>query len=431
MVGGQQYSSHVLIVLHGAHIPEGGPAGSLGTDDMGSPASMAAGSGSGSGSGSGEPVTPAAGGAASEATPGGDHRSPSFAGSASGGAGDCTTVVARLHPEEQQAAVTIDSIVLRLHSAGWEGAVQCLHTYAVLAEGMQPMVLPLAAACAASPLGGRPAPAKPVGAAPKQPAAAEEQGGSAAVQLHLQSLLIELLADEDPQQMSSADSGSWGGAEALVPAAALQTELQLSAELAADGGSRVHLLLPGLLLSVGAVSPAAAAAPPPALLGLPLADALIGLHHLELSLVSQQQHRQLQPAATTAEGSVLVGAARQVSVGASLVQASLWAQPRNLCAAAALAGHAQALAASLATHLPLQSDVDVGASVDQVGQVSAGRGVHMMLRCRFRPLSGAPVGFSGAVSPWETCNAAPPFPLSVRLGQLGTRARKAGPARCS
>jgi hypothetical protein len=199
-----------------------------------------------------------------------------------------------------------------------------------------------------------------------QPAAvAEEQGGGAAVRLHLQSLLVELLADEEAQTSSSTDSGSWGADEALVPAAALQAELQLSAELAPDGSSRVHLLLPGLLLSVGAVSASAAAAAPPALLGLTLGDALVGLHSLELSLVSQQQHRHLQPAATTAEGSVLVGAARQVSVGATLVQASLWAHPRNLCAAAALAGHAHALAASLAAHLPLQGDVDGGASAAQ------------------------------------------------------------------
>lgn len=364
MLGGQQYTSHVLMVLHGAHSLEGSSApGSLATDEMGSPGSMA-GSGGSSGGG-GEPATPTADG---EATPGGDHRSPSFAGSATGAAGGCTTVTAQLLPQQQQAVVSIDSIVLRLHAAGWEGAVQCLHTYAVLAQQAQRQYAAAAAARAASPLGVHPAPAKAAGAGNKQPVATAEgePGSSAAVRLHLQSLLVEVLADEEPQLYSSADSGSWGGGESLVPAAAMQAELQLSAELAADGSSRVHMLLPGLLLSVGAVSPAAAAAPPPALLGLPLGDALVGLHRLELSLVSRQQHRQLQPAATTAEGSVLVGAAHQVSVGASLMQASLWAHPRNLCAAAALAGHAQALAASLAAHLPLRGDVKAGASVEQV-----------------------------------------------------------------
>lgn len=366
--GGQQYASQVLVVLHGGQGAEGSLApGSLGTDDMGSPASMAADSQSGGGSGSGEPATPAG------ATPGGDHRSPSFAGSASGAAGGCTTVTAQLLPEQQQAAISIDSIVLRLHAAGWEGAVQCLHTYAVMAQQAQRQYAAAAAARSASPLGVRPAPPKAPSAGATQPAAAaEEQGSCAAVRLHLQSLLVELLADEEPQLHSSADSGSWGEDESLVPAAALQAQLQLSADLAADGSSRVHLLVPGLLLSVGAVSPATAAAPPPALLGLPLADALVGLHRLELSLVSQQQHRQLQPAATAAEGSVLVGAARQVSVGASLAQASLWAHPRNLCAAAALAGHAQAVAASLAAHLPLQGDVEAGASAEQQVRGRAG-----------------------------------------------------------
>lgn len=290
-------------------------------------------------------------------------RSPSLAGGGGEDVGDRTLVSAQLAPDQQRASVAVGALALRLHSSGWEDAVQCLHTYTVLAEQAQRQYAAAAQARAASPDGARPAaPAPAPAAAPPPP-----PGGSMAVRLHVRCLVLEVLADAElPPLRGSMDSASWDSTLSLVPACILRAQLQLEAAAAPDCGSRVQASVPGLLVLVGAVPAALVMASPAEPLELPLSDALLGLHRLELSLVSQQQHRQLQPAATTADGKVVLGDAHQVSVGASLAHASLWAQPRNLCAAAALAGHAQALAARLAEVLPL-ADLEPAGPAEQVG----------------------------------------------------------------
>lgn len=341
LVVGQGYDSQVLLLLHAA---------------PGSPAAVAAAAVAGQRTSSGaspEVASPAsqpgsAGSSAALASAGSQPPpSPSLAGSASGSS-SCTTVTAWLQPEHRQVAVELDAVALRLHAAGWEEAAQCVLTYAVLAEQAQRQYTVAAAARAASPLVARRAAAAAASLAP----AAVSHGGSTGVRLHLHSLLVELLADGDMQAAHSSADSSWEPGDSPIPAATLQTALQVEAEAAADGRSRVRVTVPGLLLAVGVVPAGVASSSPLAPLALPLSDSLLGLHRLELSLVSQQQPRQLQPAATTAEGSVLLGPAHQVSVGATLAQASVWANPRNLCCAAALAGHAQVLVAELAVHLP-------------------------------------------------------------------------------
>jgi hypothetical protein len=252
--------------------------------------------------------------------------------------------------------------------------------YAVQAEQAQRQFAAAAEARAATSA----APARPASAAAtassKQKAA--EQAGAEpvqqqhlAVQLQLQSLLVELVADAQQQRHSSGDGSGFDCAEGLVPVCTLQAQLQLDTEQAADGRSRVKLLLPGLLLATGAVPVVAVVASGGttaggalAPLALPLQESLLGLRHLDVSLLSQEQQRQLQPAATTADGSVLLGAAHQVSVGVTLAQASVWAHPRNLCAAAALAGHAQALGAGLAAQLQGGGGGEFGdGALDRVG----------------------------------------------------------------
>lgn len=294
-----------------------------------------------------------------------DVRSPSLAGSVTpAGSAGRTLVSAQVLPEEHRAVVAVDAVSLRLHAAGWDGALKCLHTYAVLAQQAQRQYSAAAAARAASPATAR---RLPVVAAAAALHSVEPPARGVAVRLHLRSLLLELLADAQQQPLhGSAGSSSWGSsAESLVPACTVQAELQLDMALAPDAGSHVDVLVPGLLLSFGTVPVASAALSSPAPLAIPPSDALLGLHRLELSLVSQQQHVQAQPAATTSEGSVLVGAVHQVSVGASLAHASVWAHPRNLCGAAALAGHARELAVRLADVLP-QADYEPAAPAERV-----------------------------------------------------------------
>ncbi|PSC70464.1 Methionine gamma-lyase isoform A [Micractinium conductrix] len=329
-LGSREHDSQLLLLLHAASPPRGAAAAAAAAradaqSTAGSPGS-------------------AAGGLAAERFDGEDGGQQRDEGR--------TVIAAQLQLQAaQHAVVTINTLALRAHAAGWEEAAQCLHTYAVLAEQAQRQYATASEARAASPWGHQQG-----GGGGVQPAAARASDtaappGALALRLHLRSLLLEAVADGE---------GSFGG-PGLVPALTLQAQVQLEADRGADGASRLQLAVPGLLLAVGTVASAGAApgdgggcnAGPPATLALPLQDSLLGLRGLELSLVSQQQRRHSQPAATTADGSVQLGDAHQVSVGATLAQASVWAYPRNLCAAAALAGHAQVLAAGVAAQLPL------------------------------------------------------------------------------
>jgi hypothetical protein len=298
---------------------------------------------------------------------------------------------------DRRAALAVDTLALRVHTAGWEDAAHCFHTYLVLAEQAQQQYASAADARAALHAAPRRPRAATASAAPSHAAAAGEEGlqqHGMSLQLQLQSFLVDVVADAEQQHGEQVDMheheqeqdeqeeeeeeeeqeqedeveerpGNEGsvrrGARAvLVPACSLQTtQLALELEQGGDCGTRLKLTVPGLLLAVGVLPATAAAATaeqtlqPPAALGLPLSDALLGWSGLELNLLSQQQQCQVQPAATSAEGSVLLGAAHQVSVGSSLAQISLWGHSRNLCAAAALVGHASALARALADALPL------------------------------------------------------------------------------
>jgi hypothetical protein len=343
-LGSADHDSCLLLLLHGGVEQGAGPApqGTAEGEASSSPTS-ASGSSAGHGSSSKRPLSGA-------------------------GEGACARLTARLEggsPGGQRAAVEVPSLALRLHATGWEDAARCAHTYAVLAQQAQRQYRLASQARAASPLGRGPRPAADAAAA----ASSEDvpqQGTTLA--LHLQAVLLEVVADgelagdEDAAQHSGSERSSAGGGRSLVPACVLTGELQLEARRSSDGASHLTAQLPGLLLRVGVVPAAAAAAArghtpgggraAPACLALPLQDSLLGLHRLDLSLVSQQQQRQLQPAATTADGSVVVAAARLLSAGASLAQLSLWAHPRNLCAAAAFAAHARQLGRALADALP-------------------------------------------------------------------------------
>ena len=357
VLGGKEYDAQLLLVLHAqtAAAAMAEPADAPGASSS-SPFSSGVGIDSGGAGSAGQRPAETEGKNAQFSS-----RRAGRSSSSVGRSGDsCTLVTAQL--EHQRAVVTVDSVAVRLHAAGWEEAAQCLRMYAVQAEQAQRQFAAAAEARAASSaVLARPASAAATASskqrAAEQASAAPAQQQHLAVQLHLQSLLVELVADAQ-QQRHSSGGGGFDSADGLVPVCTLQAQLQLDTEQAADGRSRLKLLLPGLLLAAGAVR-AAAVAPPgsaaaggaPAPLVLPLQESLLGLRHLEVSLLSQEQQRQLQPAATTADGSVLLGAAHQVSVGVTLAQASVWAHPRNLCAAAALAGHAQALAAGLAAQL--------------------------------------------------------------------------------
>lgn len=433
VLGSEDYSCRLLLLLHGQTAP---------TDAAADAASLTA------------SVSSTAAGVAGEGAANG-LGSSSKRLSGSGGAAIGTVVAVQLAERLGQAVVEIDSMALRVHAAGWEDAAQCLHTYAVLAQEAQRQYTASAEARAASPLGHRrllPAPTS--GAAKQSPTEQEEQvqRQGLALRLHLRALLVELLADAEqqeaaPQGGAGSGSGSLGSGQGLLPACTLQAQLRVEASQGAEGSSQLKLLVPGLLLAVGVVPDSVAAGDggggssglPPAL-ALPLQDSLLGLHRLELSLVSQQQQRQLQPAATTADGSVLLGPAHQVSVGASLAHASLWAHPRNLCAAAALAGHARALAEGLAGSLGggefevagdrvsgwlavVRSLVALGNAWCKGSPQLARRWVDLLSssRCAGRQRSG-PSGLSG--------RPAPPAHPEAECAEGGAAAEPAEPGGC-
>ena len=294
---------------------------------------------------------------------------------------------------QQLAEVAVDVVAVRAHAAGWEPAAQCLNTYAVMAEqarsqlaastearagahgAARPAAAPGAASKqAASELRRHQSPQPPRQRLPAPPASTPREGAQSALRLRLRQLLVEVVADAELDAPDSGDDSSAGsgGGDALLPACALHAELQVDLwRDAADASSRLKLALPGVLVVVGAVpastvaSCGASGAAAPAALPLLLSDSLLGLRLLEANTLTREQQRQVQPAATTAEGSVQLSAAHQTSIGVSLAQASLWAHPRNLCAVAALAGRAQALAAALQGHLATASEGDLA---DKVGQ---------------------------------------------------------------
>lgn len=368
-LGGPGHDSQLLLVLHA----QAAPVGAAEQPAMSSPGSVS------SSSASSKIEARSAGSDAERVAGAADPHAPD----------NRTVVDLQLGNGGRQLAAAANCLALRAHAAGWEEAAQCMHTYHVLAEQAQRQYAAAEEALAA----GQHAPPRPAWLAAQRSAAAEppgprqaqEQAGAMSLRLAVDAVHLQLVADCDlPAHDGNRLDGDGEGLPARTPAAALQARLEVEAEQYPDGSSRTRVCIPGLLLAVGTVPAEAAAAagregssgaaageqPTAPALVLPLQDSLLGIRDAELTLASQDQRAQRQPAATASEGSILLGPAHQVSLGASLAQVSVWVHPHNLCAATALAGHARALAAELATRLPMGAFE--GGSGDRVRPTRAG-----------------------------------------------------------
>jgi hypothetical protein len=255
-----------------------------------------------------------------------------------GGAGGEWAVAVTQRPGGTDAA--LGGLALRLFMHGWEAAAECMHTYqafasrarAQLAAAGQQREGSAGGAAAASPAPA-PAPAPAAGAVLVLvlPEGAPAAGASETViSVRLRGVCLEAVAASG-RAAQAPDAG-----EPLpVPVARLLAHLSLTAHQGGSGGgSRLRVDLPAALLSLGSV-------PVGGLddgMRLPLSDALLGVRGARLTVSATQ--------APADEAAGQPGHA-QTAVDLQAAQVSLWACPRNVCVAAALAQHAAHMAAPL------------------------------------------------------------------------------------
>jgi hypothetical protein len=259
---------------------------------------------------------------------------PDHAGGAQGPHPGWVLSVAQ-RPGEVEASVS--ALAVRVFMHGWEALAECVRTYQTFAaqarhhfDAGERQRLAFAAA--------------PPAARPPASSAALEGAPAAprpelSVAVHLHGLVLEAVAAAGRAPPPERE-------ERPVPVACLRARLALHAAQGA-AGSRARADLPALLLSLGTA--------PYASLGqdlrLPLSDALLGVHKASVTLVREEPPPKAEALGEAQERPL-------TTLAIDVERLSVWAAPRNVSVAAAMAQHAAHMAAPLAAHVAAETDAE-------------------------------------------------------------------------